>query len=493
MKRILLERRMKMRLSKMFKNAPTVNVTGLCFDSRKVKPGDIYFCLPGLTFDGHDFIDSAIENGAICIVHSKEIENKKLGAIYIRVADVNEAMNQCARLFYQKPSDKMLMFGITGTNGKSTIANIIRSILNNKKPCGYIGTIAIEYGNVKLMPDLTTPDALFLQSKLSDMVNAGMEACALEVSSHGLAQGRVNGIDFDVAIFTNFTYDHLDFHGTLENYFASKSLLFKERVRPSGVSVLNVDDEKYKELLPLCRSRVVSYGIEQEADYRAIDIEMNYERVKFNLVYEGNIYPVVTNLVATYNIYNLLAAIAALHESGMELNDIIQYCENIPQVQGRLEQIREGQDFNVIVDFAHTPDGIEKMMQFGRSITKPGKELIAVFGSAGKRDVAKRKVFGELADQYCDMLIVTEDDPRDEDPREIAMQIKSGIKNIRNIYIEDRYEAIRQAIDSANVGDTILILGKGDETFMYRENGRSPWMGDHLVAKECILRNIEKN
>lgn len=482
-----------MRLSKLFKNAPTVNVTGLCFDSRKVKPGNIYFCLPGLTYDGHDFIDSAIENGAICIVHSKDIENKKLGAIYIRVADVNEAMNQCARLFFQKPSDKMMMYGITGTNGKSTIANIIRSILNPEKPCGYIGTIAIEYGNVKLMPDLTTPDALFLQSKLSDMVNAGMQACALEVSSHGLAQGRVNGIDFDVAIFTNFTYDHLDFHGTLENYFASKCLLFKERVRSSGLSILNVDDEKYPELVSVCRSKVITYGIENEADYRAVDIQMNYEKTKFNLVYCGQLYPVTTNLVATYNVYNLLAAIAALHETGMKLDTILQACTNIPQVQGRMEQIREGQNYNVIVDFAHTPDGIEKMMQFGRSITQPGKNLVAVFGSAGKRDVAKRKVFGELADKYCDMLIITEDDPRDEDAREIANQIKSGIENIKNIFIEDRYEAIRQAIDGANEGDTILILGKGDETFMYRENGRAPWMGDHIAAKECICRNLEKN
>ena len=482
-----------MRLSKLFKNAPTVNVTGLCFDSRKVKPGNIYFCLPGLSHDGHDFIDSAIENGAICIVHSKEIENKRLGAIYIRVADVNEAMNQSARLYYQKPSDKMMMYGITGTNGKSTIANIIRSILNPEKPCGYIGTIAIEYGNVKLMPDLTTPDALFLQSKLADMVNTGMQACALEVSSHGLAQGRVNGIDFDVAIFTNFTYDHLDFHGTLDNYFASKCLLFKERVRSSGLSILNVDDEKYAELVSICRSKVITYGIENEADYRAVDIQMNYEKTQFNLVYCGRLYPVTTNLVATYNVYNLLAAIAALHETGMKLDTILQACANIPQVQGRMEQIREGQNYNVIVDFAHTPDGIEKMMQFGRSITQPGKDLIAVFGSAGKRDIAKRKVFGELADKYCDMLVITEDDPRDEDAREIAAQIKSGVENIKNIFIEDRYEAIRQAIDGANEGDTVLILGKGDETFMYRENGRSPWMGDHVAAKECICRNLEKN
>jgi UDP-N-acetylmuramoyl-L-alanyl-D-glutamate--2,6-diaminopimelate ligase len=475
-----------MRLSKLFKNAPTTNVTGLCFDSRKVKNGDVYFALPGLIHDGHDFIDQAIEKGAICIVHSKEIEDKKPGAIYIRVSDVTEAMNQCARLFYQKPSDKMRMFGITGTNGKSTIANIIRSILNEQEPCGYIGTISISYGDVVLSPDLTTPDALFLQETLSDMVRAGMKACALEVSSHGLAQRRVDGINFDVAIFTNFTYDHLDFHGTMDKYFQAKTLLFKERLKPDGVAILNVDDEKFEDLKALSNARVITYGINKEADYRAIDIQMNSNATHFQLVYEGKEYPVMTNLVATYNIYNLLAAIAALHESGMRLDDIIRQCSNIPQVAGRLEQIREGQPFNVIVDFAHTPDGMEKMMQFGKSITKENGRLIAVFGSAGKRDVAKRAEFGKIADEYCDYVILTEDDPRDEDPKEIADQIKTGLKKTANIFIQDRYEAIRQAVESADEGDTILLLGKGDEPYIYRENGRAPYIGDHVTVRECI-------
>lgn len=475
-----------MRLSKLFKNAPTTNVTGLCFDSRKVKPGNVYFAMPGLVHDGHEFIDDAIDKGAICVVYSQELDHKRPGAIYVKVNDVNEAMNQCARLYYQKPSDKMMMYGITGTNGKSTIANIIRTILNTKEPCGYIGTIAISYGDITLSPDLTTPDALFLQEKLSDMVRAGMKACALEVSSHGLAQGRVNGIKFDVAIFTNFTYDHLDFHGTMEKYFAAKSILFKDRVKTEGVSILNADDAKFQDLKDLSKARVITYGIDNEADYRAIDIQMDSHATHFNLIYQGKSYSVMTNLVAKYNIYNLLAAIAALHETGMKLDDIIKAAVHIPQVAGRLEQIDEGQPFNVIVDFAHTPDGMEKMMQYGRSITKDDGSLIAVFGSAGKRDVAKRKVFGELADKYCDYVILTEDDPRDEDPKEIADEIKSGMSATTNVFVEDRYEAIRQAVETANPNDTILILGKGDEPFIYRENGRAPYIGDNVAVKECI-------
>ena len=475
-----------MRLSKLFKNAPTINITGLSFDSRTVKPGNIYFCLPGLTHDGHDFIDKAIENGAVCIVHSKELLNMIPKAVYIRVEDVNDVMNRVARIFYAKPSDKMKMYGVTGTNGKSTISNIIRDILNEDTPCGYIGTIAIEYGNVKLQPNLTTPDALFLQSKLADMVRCGMKACALEVSSHGLAQHRVDGIAFDCAIFTNLTYDHLDFHGTMENYFEAKSLLFKNLVKEDGVSVLNIDDEKYEALKDCSKARTVSYGVNNEADYRAINIKMSADHTEFDLVNTGHMYHVKTNLVGNFNVYNLLGAIAALHETGINLDTIINRCKKLPQVEGRMEKVDCGQPFNVIVDFAHTPDGMEQMMQFGRSITQPGHRLISVFGSAGKRDVHKRKVFGELADKYCDYIVLTEDDPRDEDSKDIAEQIKSGIKNKTHVFIQDRYEAIRQAISSAQEGDTVLLLGKGDETFIYRENGRAPWIGDNVAAKECI-------
>ena len=345
------------------------------------------------------------------------------GAVYIRVEDVNDAMNKVARIFYARPSDKMKMYGVTGTNGKSTITNIIRDIINDKTPCGYIGTIAIKYGDIELQPNLTTPDALFLQSKLADMVRCGMKACALEVSSHGLAQHRVDGISFDCAIFTNLTYDHLDFHGTMENYFEAKSLLFKNLVKEDGVSVINKDDEKYGALKDCSKARVISYAINSEADYRAINIKMSSQGTQFDLVYSGHMYPVKTNLVGNFNVYNLLAAIAALNETGYDLERIIEKCAHIAQVEGRMERIDCGQPYNVIVDFAHTPDGMEKMMQFGRSVTMPGHRLIAVFGSAGKRDVHKRKVFGELADKYCDYIIVTEDDPRDEDPKEIAEQI----------------------------------------------------------------------
>lgn len=474
----------------MFKDVPTINIEGLSFDSRKVRPGDMYFCLPGLTSDGHDYVDQAIEKGARAIVHSKPIDTSSPGVVYICVDDTLDAMNQAAKIYYNRPSDRMRMFGVTGTNGKSTVANIIRHFEEPQTPCGYIGTIAISYGDKTLSPDLTTPDALTLQRILRDMADVGMKACAMEVSSHGLAQKRVKGIDFDVAIFTNFTYDHLDFHGTMDRYFEAKSLLFSKRVKTDGVSILNADDPKFGDLAALSSARVVSYAIDNGADYRAINVKLDSHSSSFDLVFGSKVYPVQTNLVGEFNIYNLLAAIAAVHQSDdtQSLEEIIAKAKTIPQVAGRMEQINEGQNFNVIVDFAHTPDGMEKMFQFGSAIKRPGGSLIAVFGSAGKRDKPKRKVFGELAQKYCGMVYLTEDDPRDEDPKDIAAEIRTGMKDVPNVFVNDRYEAIRQAIEAANAGDTVLILGKGDEPYMYHEEGRVPWIGDNVAARECLHR-----
>lgn len=474
-----------MKLSQIFDKAPNIDIKSLHTDSRSVKPGGMFFCLDGLITNGHKYIQKAIDNGAACIVHSEQIESYDDNVTYVKVENVNETLNQVVAIFYKHPSEKMLVFGVTGTNGKSTVTNIINDIYNHFKPCGYIGTIAITYKDVKLEPDLTTPDAIYMNKTLNDMVKAGVKAVALEVSSHGLEQGRVDSIDFDIAIFTNFTYDHLDFHGTMENYFNAKTKLFKG-MKEDGISILNVDDPKFAELYAVCPTKVVTYGIEKEATYRANDIKLGTSSSSFTLIYQEKEYAITTNLVAMYNIYNLLAAIAGIVESGIPIEDVLSYVNNIKQIDGRMEIIEEGQPFQIIVDFAHTPDGLEKVFEYAKEITPEGSDIISVFGSAGKRDKAKRRVFGEIADKYCNCIFLTEDDPRDEDPRSIANEIKAGIKETKNIFIEDRYDAIRMAIESANVSDTVLILGKGDEVFMYHEEGRVPWIGDHNAAKEIV-------
>lgn len=476
-----------MKLNELFSDVPAIEITGLAIDSRKVKKGNMYFCLEGLINDGHSFAASAVENGAVCVIHSKELEHMPDGAVYVKVKNVNSVLNEVASRFYGHPSRHLRMYGVTGTNGKSTITNIIRDLYSHHLPCGYIGTISISYGNVKKAPDLTTPDPIIIHSTLAEMVKDGMKACALEVSSHGLELGRVESVDFDVAVFTNLTHDHLDFHGTIDRYFAAKLKLFTG-LKKEGVAVINIDDPYGEKIIAQCPARVVTYGIGKDADYRADYIHIDVNGSKFTLVHDGKEYPVVTNLAAMYNVYNLLAAIAALAETDMTLEEILPWVNSIEQIEGRMERIQEGQPFNVIVDFAHTPDGMEKIMQYGKMITEEGHKITAVFGSAGKRDTKKRPIFGELADRYCDMIILTEDDPRDEDPHEIADEIRSGIHKTKSIFIANRYDAIRQAVESANAGDTVLILGKGDEVFMYRENGRAPWKGDHNVARECIRR-----
>jgi UDP-N-acetylmuramoyl-L-alanyl-D-glutamate--2,6-diaminopimelate ligase len=476
-----------MKLSELFENVPDIEVKSLMSDSRKKRPDSIFFCVKGMMFDGHKFVEQAIENGAKVIVHSETIENMHPEITYIKVKDVLQAYNKVADAFYGHPSRKLTMFGVTGTNGKSSISCIIRDVMNEFKPTGYIGTISIEYGSVKLPPLLTTPDIDDLHGILSDMVDAGMKCCALEASSIGIEQGRVDSIDFDIAMFTNLTHDHLDYHGTMKNYFEAKKKMF-DHLKPEAVAITNVDDPYGLKIVEDCKCHILTYGIDHEADYQATNIQLLKDKTKFNLKVAGMEYLIETNLVARFNIYNLLAAIAALNSAGISMTQMLPYLKDIHQIEGRMQRINEGQPFNVVVDFAHTPDGIEKVCKYASEITPKGKRIIAITGSAGKRDTIKRPVFGQILDKYCDMIILTEDDPRNENPNDIAETIATGIKNTNYVIICDRYAAIREAVEMADANDTIIILGKGDEKFIYREFGREPYEGDDIIAAETIKR-----
>lgn len=481
-----------MKLNELVQGAPEIEISGLSSDSRSIQKGDMYFCMEGMNFDGHSFVDEVVEKGAAAIVHSKDLADMKRGVAYIKVDNVMKALNQIASRFNGSPSSNMQVFAVTGTNGKSTVSSIIEDVYSHFHPCGYIGTIAIRYRDVILPPSLTTPDPITMQKALHDMKEAGMEAVALEVSSHGLELGRVMGVDFDYAIYTNLTHDHLDFHGTFENYFDAKHKLFTQ-LKPSGTAIFNLDDSYAAAMMEGCRGRCVTFSLCKNADYYASNITLHKNGTTFTLHHGEESYEVETNLIANYNISNLMAAAAAMCEAGIPMQDLVPLFKHIRQIEGRMERIDEGQPFNVFVDFAHTPDGLRKVFTYAQAITSSDGAIIAVFGSAGKRDTRKRRIFGEIADEYCDMVILTEDDPRDEDPKEIANEIKQGIVKTNSIYIEDREEAITQAIESANPNDTILILGKGDEVFMYREFGRSPWKGDHIVAKEACIQYMTQS
>ncbi len=474
-----------MKLSDLFENVPDIEIKSLMADSRKKRPDAIFFCEKGMMFDGHRFVEQAIANGARVIVHSEPLPYTHEDIVYIKVKDVNAVFNQVADAFYGHPSHQLKMFGVTGTNGKSSTACIIRDIMNPFMPSGYIGTISIEYGSVKLPPLLTTPDIDDLHGILQDMVSAGIRCCALEASSIGIDQGRIKAIDFDIGIFTNLTHDHLDYHGTIENYFQAKKKFF-DHLKPEAVAITNVDDPYGMKMVQDCKCKVMTYGIDQDADYKVMKYQLLKDRTVFVLRCNEMEYELETNLVARFNIYNVVAAIAALNQAGLSIEQMMPGLKHIRQIEGRMERIDCGQPFNVIVDFAHTPDGIEKVCQFATAITPKDSRIIAITGSAGKRDTMKRPVFGELLDQYTDMIILTEDDPRNEKPADICKEIAAGIHKTPYIVVEDRYDAIRQAVEMAEAKDTIIIMGKGDEKFIYREFGREPYEGDDAIAREVI-------
>ncbi len=482
-----------MNLNQLFNSAPDIRIDSLSVDSRVKNGNALFFCLKGMVFDGHQFVDQAISNGAVAIVHSDPLTKVSDKVAYVLVDDVLKTLNVIASRFYGNPSVALKVFSVTGTNGKSTSAKLLQYFINDTMPCGYIGTIATEYGDVKEQPFLTTPDVIPMHHTLKKMVDAKMKAVAMEVSSHGLEQGRVLSVDFDVAIFTNLTHDHLDFHGNMENYFQAKKKLFT-MLKKTGLAVVNQDDPFGKRIIATFEGNLVTYGLDHEADFFADNIELFPDKTIFDLFIrkEKKMVKIQTNLVAVFNIYNLLGVIASLVSYGMDLSRIVKLCESIPQVDGRMEIINEGQNFNVVIDYAHTPDGFEKIFTYARSITPVKKKIIVVFGSAGQRDSKKRKVLGEIADRYCDMIILTEEDNRSEKVLDICSEISKGITKNNYIIIEDRYDAIRQSLEIACKNDTILILGKGDEPYMYREFGKEEWIGDQLAVQE-ILNTIILN
>lgn len=509
-------------------NADDINITGLTLDSRKVKPGYAFFAVKGLETDGHKYIQKAIGNGAVAVVltdinslssinFGEDVNKEKVELIL--VDDMRKAMSDIADNFYDKPGDKIVVYGVTGTNGKTTTTNVIRDILENGMPspvaCGYIGTNGIKYGEVAIAADLTTPDVITLKKYLYDMVNAGMRAVAMEVSSHALAMGRVDGISFDVAAFTNLTHDHLDFHKTMEEYFAAKQLLFKG-LSPNAISILNADDEiTIEKLKEVSGGQIFTYGM-KESDYMIRDLVLRANGSSFSLevssramdahrsrvdslvmnsdgAFGKSIYQIETNLLAEYNVYNLVAAIACLHQRGFQIEDFTSWLDNITQVDGRMESVANDLGINVIVDYAHTVDAMEKVYDFVESVCESQKNLnrerpkiISVFGSAGKRDKTKRPYMGITAYNHSDYIILTEDDPRDEDPAQIAYEIKGELDDGNISIIIDRVVAIRTALEMAKKGDFVLVLGKGEDRFMAREFERAPWEGDNFVAKKCL-------
>lgn len=464
-------------------------INELVLNSQKKSVNGMFFCLEGLTVDAHDFIDEAVSNGCVAVVHSKDVKKIK-GIIYIRVTDVMATLHSVTSKFYDYPSNKLYVYGITGTNGKSTVMKTVGNILTRfGVKSGYVGTIAIEYSDNVLEPSLTTPDIVELQSHLNDMVHDGIEEVCLEVSSQGLALHRVDSIDFDSVSFTNLSHDHLDYHNTMENYFEAKKILF-DRLKPEGVMIINADDEYGQKLIHHGYSQhITTYGIHSEADYQAKDIQLYDSYSRFILQHGGRDYQVLSNFVAEFNIYNVLNVIAILHQRGYELERIISELKDIDHVDGRQTMIDEGQDFKVIVDFGHSPDSMEKIYDFVRQITPKNNKIITVFGAAGARDKEKRPVMGNISSTMADYVILTEHDNRNERVDAITQDIISGISGQNYEFIPLRYDAIEKALSMAQAGDSVVIIGKGEEKFIYRSFGKEDWMGDDVAAREILIKH----
>lgn len=473
-----------MKLNKLIDTDDTRDIQALMLDSRKKMPNSMFFCIEGLTSDAHEFVNEAIKNGAKAVIHRKEI-NEEEGIAYHKVDDVTGVMHEIANKFYDYPSQNLFMYGVTGTNGKSTIMKTVQNILKRLDVnAGYIGTISIEYLDKVIEPDFTTPDIIDLNKTLNSMRDEGVSEVCLEVSSQGLHLRRVEGIEFDMAVFTNLSHEHLDYHKTMEAYFAAKEILF-DTLKDNAPMIINIDDP-YGQRIVNKHPKAITYGTHQNADYKALDISLNSNNTEFTLVHKDIHYPVLSNFIAHFNVLNVLAIIAILHQRGFALETIIAQFKDIEAVSGRLNKVDAGQDFDVYVDFAHTPDSMQKVYEFVRTTLSDHNKLITVYGSAGQRDHLKRPIVGKIGTDLCDWVILTEDDVHKEDIESINKGILEGITKDNYELIADREEAIKKAIRMAKPGDAVVILGKGEDKFIYRQNGKEPWIGDDVVAHTVL-------
>ncbi len=460
-----------------------VMIHGISMDSRRVQPGDLYVCVPGFQVDGHDFAVKAIASGAVALVVERFLS---IDVPQVKVSNVRQVIGLLAATVYDKPSEQLELVGVTGTNGKTTITYLIEKIgTKHGKKVGLIGTLGARIDGREIPGERTTPEAIEVQKLLGDMVAEGVSLAVMEVSSHAMDLGRVKGCEFDIGIFTNLTQDHLDYHKTMEDYLYAKSSLFSglEGKKQPKLSILNGDDSSFDSLSQASAAPVVSYGIHNEVDYRAENVEVTSEGVRFVVRYRECLQDIQYSTPGFFSVYNALAAFVWGVERGYNPRSVAEALAEIPGVPGRFESVRLGQPFLVIVDYAHTPDGLENVVRTARGFTKG--RLITVFGCGGDRDKGKRPIMGEVASKDSDFLIVTSDNPRTEDPDQIIREVLSGISGVEHVALRDRREAIGSACRMAKPGDTILIAGKGHETYQIFGTEVHPF-DDREVAREAL-------
>ena len=470
-------------------NFQDVDIRGITINSNQVLKGYMFIALKGEERDGHDFIYQAIEKGAVALVVNEEFDQLMFhkNIVIIRVSDTREAVHKIARNFYSHPAKFLEIIGITGTNGKTTISFLLDKIFTYAGyHSGVIGTVCYRIGNREIPSTNTTPDPVSLQKYMDEMVQSGQDVLILEASSHGLLQGRLKGVKFDCGVFTNLGKDHLDYHKGMESYYRAKRILFAELLKEKGTAVINIDDEYGSRLYKELSGQKISYGFSPQADVRALEYKMSFKGINFKVEMMGKKMNVFSCLLGIHNIYNLLASLAVAHVYGLDFSKVIYAVENFTGVKGRLERVFGSSQLKVFVDYAHTPDALEKVLYTLKEL-KRGK-LWVVFGCGGNRYRDKRPLMGEIASRFADRIIITSDNPRDENPLDIIEDILTGVKNKDKCeVIPARKEAIEKAIEGAEPGDVILIAGKGHERYQIVGNVVIPF-DDREVASRALIR-----
>lgn len=477
---------------------PSVNdfhdpdITSIEMDSREVKTGSLFVCVKGYTVDGHDFAQKAVENGASAIVAERELDVSVPVTI---VRNSQRALSVLSDAFYGQPTKQLQLIGITGTNGKTSTSHMVDEILKKAgKRTGLIGTMYIKIDEETFPVKNTTPESVTLQKTFKKMNDKHVDTAIMEVSSHALSMGRVHGCDYDIAVFTNLTQDHLDYHKTMDEYRQAKSLLFSQlggafnHEKPKR-AILNADDEASAYYEKVTAAHISTYGIKNDADVMAKHIKTTAQGTSFELVTNKGTKPITISLVGQFNVYNVLAAVATCIASGIPFETVAEAVEELHGVRGRFELVNKNQEFPVIVDYAHTPDSLENVLKTCKDMTE-GKVFVVV-GCGGDRDKTKRPKMAKIAVQLADEPIFTSDNPRSEDPLAILRDMEAGVENEYYHSIANREQAIFFAIANARKGDVVLIAGKGHET--YQQIGAETFDFDDAEVAARAIVELNKN
>ena len=469
------------------------DICGLAYDSRQVKPGYAFAAIRGEQADGHDFIPDAIKNGASVIICEQELELPgDVGQILVR--DSRRALADLSAAFYGYPDRRLRLIGVTGTNGKTTTANLIKYLLERAgHSCGLVGTLGAWAGTEQLpAPPAanTTPESPELFRLFAAMTERGCDHAVIEASSHALQQGRTAACHFAGGVFTNLTQDHLDYHKTMEAYARAKAVLFS-MLDEQAYAVVNLDDKYAGQIMQACRCPLYTYGEAEQADLRLLQYSASMKGMDYTVSYGGRNFPVHLPLIGRFSIYNSLAALGVALAEGLDMADLVGWLAEAPQTPGRFELIDEGQSFTVAVEYAHTPDGLENLLRAALAL-KP-RRVITVFGCGGDRDRGKRPLMGRVAGQYSDVTVLTSDNPRHEDPQAILDMVETGIREVSNNYLveEQRGRAIELALNMAQTGDIVIIAGKGHEDYQLIGDDRLHF-DDREQARSLLRAKLSK-